>query len=481
MAITLKVVPKNKNKVISITNILDTRKPEPNRVIDKELQSVLKPFHIIQYILFSSNYSITNNIIGSNSFIYDFFCISYFIVFQIFNFYSFISDLNYDLPSGFMDIYYKLGTICDFILFSIGIFVNSVLCVYQSQGSILLIVNIQRMFGSFRINFNELRYLIVFNWIYIIFAIIFSIISACTLHFCIIEGIGICDFVEFAISICFDVNVLYASVLLKLLNKIIEKWIGILNKCGDTLNEDYWKKMLNMYLDVYKVYGYLERTSRLKVNKYSFLYSSNIYTSINCNFLSSSYSRRGRQRCILWHVMPLYIVHPTVYHLCYKSHIVFFTIYIACVSLRVLVLILILLDDLSGKDVELILIIILTQAWNVKNMFILIWFTGTCEKFYAAVRDIQSICVKNINAKECPVIMISLSTVWKRRACKNIIRVQRTTFKKMSACGLFSVDATLPLQLSSFVTTYAVIGTGKKKQTKVIDPELNTLNEEISV
>ncbi|KAF9809940.1 hypothetical protein SFRURICE_002170 [Spodoptera frugiperda] len=40
--------------------------------------------------------------------------------------------------------------------------------------------------------------------------------------------------------------------------------------------------------------------------------------------LHAFYPRRGRQRCILRHVMPLYNVHctPTFHHLCYKSHVI---------------------------------------------------------------------------------------------------------------------------------------------------------------
>ncbi|KAF9797949.1 hypothetical protein SFRURICE_019292 [Spodoptera frugiperda] len=36
---------------------------------------------------------------------------------------------------------------------------------------------------------------------------------------------------------------------------------------------------------------------------------------------SRFYPRRGKQRCTLWHVMPLYNV-PTFHHLCYKSHVI---------------------------------------------------------------------------------------------------------------------------------------------------------------
>ncbi|KAH9644395.1 hypothetical protein HF086_006423 [Spodoptera exigua] len=39
---------------------------------------------------------------------------------------------------------------------------------------------------------------------------------------------------------------------------------------------------------------------------------------------------------------------------------------------------------------------------------------------------------------------------------KNIQRLQRASFKKMSAYGLFVVDATLPLQLAGIISAYTI-------------------------
>ncbi|XP_075985620.1 uncharacterized protein LOC142982821 [Anticarsia gemmatalis] len=44
-----------------------------------------------------------------------------------------------------------------------------------------------------------------------------------------------------------------------------------------------------------------------------------------------------------------------------------------------------------------------------------------------------------------------------RRLCKNIKRLYRTSFDKMSLCGLFYIDAVLPLCLMSLLTNYTVV------------------------
>ncbi|KAH9644386.1 hypothetical protein HF086_006414 [Spodoptera exigua] len=47
--------------------------------------------------------------------------------------------------------------------------------------------------------------------------------------------------------------------------------------------------------------------------------------------------------------------------------------------------------------------------------------------------------------------------VSERKTLKNILRLQKTSFQKMTACGFFSVDASLPVQYSSFATTYVLV------------------------
>ena len=43
-----------------------------------------------------------------------------------------------------------------------------------------------------------------------------------------------------------------------------------------------------------------------------------------------------------------------------------------------------------------------------------------------------------------------------KRVCKNIVRIQRGSFK-MFTCGLFTIDAVLPLRLTALITTYTIV------------------------
>ncbi|KAF9799861.1 hypothetical protein SFRURICE_017095 [Spodoptera frugiperda] len=51
---------------------------------------------------------------------------------------------------------------------------------------------------------------------------------------------------------------------------------------------------------------------------------------------------------------------------------------------------------------------------------------------------------------------VSYSPANTRYFCKNIIRLNGT-FSKMTACGMFSIDATLPLSLAGIISNYVVV------------------------
>ncbi|CAG9131564.1 unnamed protein product [Plutella xylostella] len=44
-----------------------------------------------------------------------------------------------------------------------------------------------------------------------------------------------------------------------------------------------------------------------------------------------------------------------------------------------------------------------------------------------------------------------------RRFCKNVLRVSACEYEAWSACGLFTVDARLPLRVIGVVATYTVV------------------------
>ncbi|XP_050552137.1 uncharacterized protein LOC126911097 [Spodoptera frugiperda] len=104
---------------------------------------------------------------------------------------------------------------------------------------------------------------------------------------------------------------------------------------------------------------------------------------------------------------------------------------------------------LAGAGIQGSIFIFITQVWFVKNIVLIAYLSVVCERFYKAIEEVPGafmLLTKRHGRSDT-----------QKRVCKNIERIQRTRFMKLDACGVFTVDATLPLDLISFTTTYTVV------------------------
>ncbi|KAF9800839.1 hypothetical protein SFRURICE_009313 [Spodoptera frugiperda] len=84
----------------------------------------------------------------------------------------------------------------------------------------------------------------------------------------------------------------------------------------------------------------------------------------------------------------------------------------------------------------------------VKNVFRIVIHTAYCEMFYITVEEAEAACIQLLKNRQY--------TKGQERLYKRVKQMNRT-FSKMSACGLFYVDATLILCLMGVITNYAVV------------------------
>ncbi|XP_063388266.1 uncharacterized protein LOC134674140 [Cydia fagiglandana] len=85
---------------------------------------------------------------------------------------------------------------------------------------------------------------------------------------------------------------------------------------------------------------------------------------------------------------------------------------------------------------------------NFKNIMVMVTLCIACENFYRATNLAESCCAQNLS-NAIPKGM--------RQTCKNVLRLNRATLRKMSAYGVFEVDAAFPLRLLSIIVTYVVV------------------------
>ncbi|XP_063369860.1 uncharacterized protein LOC134658182 [Cydia amplana] len=85
---------------------------------------------------------------------------------------------------------------------------------------------------------------------------------------------------------------------------------------------------------------------------------------------------------------------------------------------------------------------------NFKDLMLLVKLSIACENFYTTINLAESCCAQ-ILSNAIPTGM--------RKTCKNVLRLNRASLRKMSAFGVFDLDATFPLRLFSVMVIYTVV------------------------
>ncbi|KAI8432968.1 hypothetical protein MSG28_013856 [Choristoneura fumiferana] len=87
-------------------------------------------------------------------------------------------------------------------------------------------------------------------------------------------------------------------------------------------------------------------------------------------------------------------------------------------------------------------------AWNLKNIVLLINMSMACKKFYEIVETSEAACTHLVTSSHNEDL---------RKTCKNVLRFNRAAFRKLSAFGVFAVDAGLPTRVLAAVLAYTVV------------------------
>ncbi|XP_063897727.1 uncharacterized protein LOC135118785 [Helicoverpa armigera] len=86
-------------------------------------------------------------------------------------------------------------------------------------------------------------------------------------------------------------------------------------------------------------------------------------------------------------------------------------------------------------------------VWLFKDLSLVILQSMECEKFYIAVEEAKMVCIQ---------LIMKNSSESQKRLYKQVLHMNRM-FSKMSACGLFYIDATLPTRLMGLIASYYVL------------------------
>lgn len=183
--------------------------------IDEDVQAILLPLNILQYVIISPKYSIKNNTISSNNYIAKISTILCITFSSALYFYHAIT-----MPSR-ITLFIKCIHYFDFFFYTIGYLINYTFNNIYSEFNIYCVLNLQNIIRSFK-NIRIKR-LIFQNWISVIFMVII-VITMFSLRRIYVPRLSDVDILYWLALICFDINMLYAIRFVNLLKYNAGLW-----------------------------------------------------------------------------------------------------------------------------------------------------------------------------------------------------------------------------------------------------------------
>lgn len=248
--------------------------PPSDKILDKDFQSILYPFHLIHKVLLYPKFNIKRDVILPNSKltkICSFIVVLFSISFLIGDVYS--ARVAYHRKTNLKTAY--VITCCDLFIYGFGLIAYYINNVTKSRRNVSIILKLQaihRFLGK-KHNFN---YFTVRNWICLFFFLVLRI--SCLLYSYFLYQYSIYSlFRHFAVT-CFEINIIYASRLLKWLTTEVELWNDQARNLAqiDPNNKPmFCKRMFKAYTRILECYDIYKSTFQIMVRRYHYIYKNN--------------------------------------------------------------------------------------------------------------------------------------------------------------------------------------------------------------
>ncbi|CAH1640573.1 unnamed protein product [Spodoptera littoralis] len=373
------------------------RKSSSNHIsintIDQEVQTILLPLNTMQYIMFNPKYRIKNNYIFPNNLLTNCLSLTAKIFFIISYGYSTYFSVQY--TEELPVIFQQFLYFYDFVFYCIGFIVVFVIQITQSKNSLMFVLVFQKVH---RVLNNEIKTKrTVFS--------IWTVVILTSLFFpCYLTAYSILASFPFHFLIAsfffavFDFNIVYATQVMKLLTNKVDLWNSYVEhgeKLEDRHGGDYYEKLFQTYVDILECYD--------------------------------------------------------IHNSCYRAFIMFYIMEVFNHSLVYIEEALMVIQygfEYYESISQISWVTILIFIWLLKNFLLLTKLIHQYEKFYIAVGNAHDTCTHMLRTTNSDA---------EKRLCKNMLRVHRASFSKMSLYGMFHVDAVLQQGLMMLLTEYTVV------------------------
>ncbi|KAJ8733170.1 hypothetical protein PYW08_001468 [Mythimna loreyi] len=106
-------------------------------------------------------------------------------------------------------------------------------------------------------------------------------------------------------------------------------------------------------------------------------------------------------------------------------------------------------DVMHFNKEEIRVFVIITVLLTGKNVVSVAAFSLYCEKLYLSLIEADAVCSRLQKSQQ--------SNVEAKKLYKNVRRLNRAAFHKMTACRIFTIDGRLPFRFNSLVLEYIFV------------------------
>nr|WCC57922.1 gustatory receptor 50.1 [Papilio memnon] len=371
--------------------------------IQSFVSEVLFPLTVMQFVSFSPKFYIRSSFVRPNGILTNFIlCLITAVVFVSFGYFSYfhIKGMTSDVTDVLLYVYIFL-----FFIYALGYLVNAVVVVLQSPINVGLLIRIDVIERNLKIKKIEKRRLVIENWVLCIFVILFHISNSYVQFF---YATASCVDISLSVFIVipWDLNVIYSTIMVRLLRRQTDTWILNLKSLlkathsSESFQNFHWKAILIAYLNIIDSYTICEKITEITIIYHMII--TFVQFIINVQTL-----------IVVMEFMPI----------CNAITIIF---------------------QVKSFNVVLILCIL----WTIKHTILLLLICIECDKLYTSLKNSQVECLATVY-ENCTNIG--------RLTCKRLRKEAEKKLQPMIAKGCFTVNLTLPLQIFSIVATYTVV------------------------
>lgn len=225
-----------------------------NNKVDSDVQSMLFPLNLMQYIIFCPKYRIKHSTIIPNGSITNIISIIAALVLSVTFVYATYKEYYKDDYNNQKTAYLQNISFYDFFHYSFGFTLNFLNGAIQTKTHIRFVLSFQKV-HRFLNNETSFNHFIVWNWIIVIgaFGAHFIVISC----FCKLTGLPYLSLYICYISITFHTNIIYSIRILKLLENKVGLWSSyVLNSQDlyDSQRKTCTKEMFEGHKDLLECY-----------------------------------------------------------------------------------------------------------------------------------------------------------------------------------------------------------------------------------